>query len=1474
MRANNLPVLFSEIIKDHPKKQVITETYRAFVRQLAVSSVLSEEERAFIQDFEQTLQQQRTMAPTVSEPLSGSSQDPGTCQLPMNPQMAINYPKINVNELIYKPEPFSGYKPRDFIEVYEDAYLANDWPETLAIKYFPSFLRGTALAWYKEMVRPNLGEIDSWSALKKKFTDHYLGKAEMRAMKKELHNLTQGPREPATSFVPKALRLIRLSNPGISTECAIEKIIDKLRPELSTALALQEPNDVEELVQLCGRLEHREQRIADRRKASANESPRYTSGNNRERAQTKMATKGQNKKDTSNVKCYRCYALGHIAKSCTATKTVDGKPVRERVAKSINVIDDEDSSDGLNDEVVVTDRIRTINSKLKARKGSDSISCSIRCNKETINGVVDTGAYYTVVDKKLVDRYGWKIEGTSPILQAAGKTLLRCPGLTKIDFELTLGDRTRCATMVVAVVEELGTDLLLGREFAKTFKLNIDAETGGLTFKPLDKIGKGIVAPARTTLPARSISIIKAQVGAEGTVLSVPNDVQNGILVANSVCKVESNSVRMLLCNPTSKAVHIEKGTQLATFEELDGDKRATGEPKQKNSINTIAVLGNGPDTVSFGDELDSKQTAELSAVLNKNLDAFSRNGQVGKCLDERFAHRIELNTDAKPFNERLRRRPQIHVDAAKKIIRGMLADDVIEESSSPWASAYLLVKKKNGDFRLCIDFRRLNAYTKKMAFPIPNIEDCLDRLNGKKYFSLIDFNNGFWQLPVEKTSRELTAFKTEEGLFQFKRMPFGLANAPASFQRMINAMLAGLRGLDVQAFMDDVCISSNSWQEHLSQIDMVLKIVIRNNLTLRPEKCVFGTKRAHFLGHVISEAGISKDPAKVKAIESMNPPTDVAGVRRVMGLLGYYRKFVPKFAIIAAPLTQLLRKNARFVWSEREQNAFDKLIKALVAHVTLANFNNSDPVIVKTDASKTGVAAMLLQRQANEWRLISCCSRRLNDAEENYPITELEGLAVVYALNKLRPYLLGRHFKIITDHSALCVWNTKDPTSARLKRWALTLSEFDYEIQYTRGSTQADVDCLSRAPADDAELEPDDRVYHIASPIDRSDWAKCYDNDQSRRFLELAKGRKDNFRLINDVIYLGDKLFVPEGKVGDILRECHASPIAGHGGVNQTLMRLSLYWWPSIRQDTEKFVSSCEICQKRKTDRHKPAGNMHSFEVYGPGQLMCIDLLGPITQSLKLNKHVIVAVDCFSKFMMAKAVPDTGSSTLADFLLEMCGVVGIPNSICSDNASTFKNEQVKTIEKVLGIEHRFSAPMHSRGNAVAERAIQSLQERLSLILSQTNMSEECWDVILPVAVLSLNTATCKTTGFSPFELTYGRKHQISGSAEIIPPNHADTYARLLSLQMDNMRVAACEQMFDQQDISRKYFNNNHRHVDFDVGALVLIKTKSRSSKLANKYVGPYTVLSKSNDIYQLKDTESGSTLTRHVSNLKKFTVI
>lgn len=1404
--------------------------------------------------------------------------------------------RINLNQLVVKPATFDGRRPnaRKWIDDFSDAIEANDWSDQIAVKYFSTFLSDTAYTWFKTEIRPKLNPKWKFKDIEEEFKQNYLGASDYQRLSKQVEEMMQRPSEPICQFIPRMKELLLLLEPNMSEREQMRNISLKVRSDYKQWIAYSEPQTVEQLKKCCMKVEAGmptglENKTTfkghDSRKSDYSRSTRKGSSSKPFRPKP---SKGSYEKprDPKAMVCYRCNRKGHISGDCHAKTKLDGSPLSKKGGeKSVNRVTEQPEQVQLRGgQLTVKRRINAIyacnaqqrsyasaagNSKSppqQQRGKGKHIMQSMSFNGVKLPALLDTGSWVTVISEHVANTHGWDVGPVVQPLSGAGGEKLNCVGSATMKVELTLGHYTKSIDYKITVVKGLAEQALVGLDLMDAFDVIIHTKKRLLSFDQ-NSVKPGVSLARNETVPARTMRIVPTIINAIGTALTIPSgSYEDSILVANSISSIESNRAEAVLLNYGEQPIELAAGKQIANYELLDSPRVS----ESLEAVRAIVPLAKTQETICIGDQLWPEQVKQLNMLLSRHLEAFSINGEIG-CTDL-VQHSIELIDNAKPFVEPLRRRPLMHVEETRNQVKRMLEDGIIEESNSPWASAYVLAKKKSGELRLCIDFRRLNNSTKKLVYPLPNIEDCLETLAGKTYFSLIDFAHGFWQIPVEPASRELTAFRTEDGLFHFKRMPFGLTNAPASFQRMVNALLSGLKGVNLQVFIDDICIATKTWDEHLKLLEQILKVVIKSNLRIKSNKCTFGARKIVFLGHEISEEGIKQEPEKLKALLQLAPPTDANGVRRALGMFSYYRKFVPSFALMAEPLTRLTKKNATFQWGKVEQQAFKDIMSHLAKNAVLKHFDHKDPITVKTDASKQGVAGMLLQKNNGDLKIVSCCSRRLSPSEENYGITDLEGLAVVYTLTKFRHYLLGKQFDLVVDHCALCVLKEKTPTSARLRRWAIILSEFNFNVIYSKGDLHKDIDCLSRAPVDDpVDAYLENRLYHIATPLERARWTNNYEDNETRDILEKAKQNQDDFNLRQGVIYRHDKLFVPSSSRQTILTDYHDNPIAGHGGREQTYRSLqALFWWPTMKEDVDKFVEACQICQARKAERAKQAGSMHSFQVCEPNSLIAVDCLGRITQTLKGNQHIIVAVDVFTKFVDAKAVPEISGSQFAEFLCEWCGRYGVPKAILTDNAKTFRNKMVEDLTKVFQTKHLTSAPEHSRGNAVAERAIQTLQEKMALIMRQSQTAENNWDLVLPVALLSMNTSYHKSTGYTPYQMTFGRRHAYQGSLTTTADLSAfDLHAQLVYQQLKRYHEAATEALEDAKDRSRTYFERQHRSISFKIGDTVWVKTVKRRSKLSDRYKGPYTVIKRDNDIYTLRQVQGHQTIMRHVSALK-----
>lgn len=417
-----------------------------------------------------------------------------------------------------------------------------------------------------------------------------------------------------------------------------------------------------------------------------------------------------------------------------------------------------------------------------------------------------------------------------------------------------------------------------------------------------------------------------------------------------------------------------------------------------------------------------------------------------------------------------------------------MLEQSVVKESASPWAAPIVLVRKKDGSWRFCVDYRKLNALTHKDAFPLPRVEESLTCLKQASWYSTLDLASGYWQVEVDPNDREKTAFTTPLGLYEFERMPFGLCNAPATFQRLMNRCLGGMVNDSLLIYLDDVIVFPPDFDSHIMHLEQVFEWLANHGLKLQPHKCHLFQKKVKYLGHIISKEDVSTDPEKTQVVQQWKPPTMVKQVRSFLGFVGYYRRFIPGFSKVAAPLHATLtgtstlgKKDQTIAWSPQCQVAFEKLMAALLSAPVLAYADFSQPFHLYTDASLEGLGTVLAQVQGGRERVIAYASRSLHPTEkndQNYSSFKLELLALKWAVSeKFKDYLWGATFTAVTDNHPLVHLNTAQLGSVE-QRWVAKLSNYQFTIKYRPGVANRNADVLSRLPQN-AKPELDVQARH-----------------------------------------------------------------------------------------------------------------------------------------------------------------------------------------------------------------------------------------------------------------------------------------------------------------------------------------------------------------------------------------------------------
>ncbi|KAA3679211.1 uncharacterized protein DEA37_0009615 [Paragonimus westermani] len=580
-------------------------------------------------------------------------------------------------------------------------------------------------------------------------------------------------------------------------------------------------------------------------------------------------------------------------------------------------------------------------------------------------------------------------------------------------------------------------------------------------------------------------------------------------------------------------------------------------------------------------------------------------------------------------------------------MIQDMLNRRVIRPSTSPWVSLIVLVRKKDGSLRLCVDYRRPNARTERYSFPLPRIDTTLDALHDAKRFSTLDLALGYRQVEVRPADRQKTAFIVPSGFYEFKTMPFGLANAPAIFQRLIQRVLQDLVPSQCLIYLDDIIVHAPKIDEHNSRLKNVCERLRMAGLKLKPTKCVLLKQEVSFLGQLITPAGVKTDGTKVNQVADWPVPRSVSKVRSFMGLASYYRKFVPYFAKIASPLLQPTEEGRTFVWSAECHAAFNTLKDRLSSPPILAfpDFSPSaGPSILDTDASDLAIGAALSKRSANGEAVIAYAGRGLDKRERRYCTTCREMIALVYFHKHFRPYLLGKPFKVRTDHQAL-QWlrNFREP-EGQVARWLDYLQDYDFDCIYRPGSRHANADALSRFPTETVNAVLFTQSvgatwahYQLNDPYISNIYRrqlggnrKPTSREREGRFPEerCLWSQWTNLRVVDGVLHLYDRakrtyrLIVPSDKVSNVVREIHVE--LGHAGRRRTEAAVrQRFWWPKLHGDVVRNCANCNICARTRAPTVAPRAPLQTVATVGPNHRVGVDVMEASTITLFENEWV-----------------------------------------------------------------------------------------------------------------------------------------------------------------------------------------------------------------------------------------------------------
>uniref|UniRef100_A0A0A9D1W1 Reverse transcriptase domain-containing protein n=1 Tax=Arundo donax TaxID=35708 RepID=A0A0A9D1W1_ARUDO len=620
------------------------------------------------------------------------------------------------------------------------------------------------------------------------------------------------------------------------------------------------------------------------------------------------------------------------------------------------------------------------------------------------------------------------------------------------------------------------------------------------------------------------------------------------------------------------------------------------------NKVNCLLRKGDLAQVVKLNPVCETKQQEvippEVQELVQKNAAVFSEPTDLPP--QRSCDHSIPLLDGAKPVNLKpYRYSPQLK-DEMEKQITEMLQKGIIQHSTSPFSSPVLLVKKKDGTWRFCVDFRKLNAMTVKNKYPMPIVEELLDELNGAMWFTKLDLRSGYHQIRLVNRDEHKTAFKTHQGHYEFKVMPFGLTNAPATFQAVMNDIFADLNRKCVLVFVDDILVYSKTLEEHLQHLQAVFDILAANQFYVKASKCSFAQQKLEYLGHIISIEGVATNPSKIQVIQQWPIPQNAKQLRGFLGLAGYYRKFIKHYGIMSKSLTDLLKKNCIFHWSQVEQQAFNAIKQALTSAPVLKLPDFSKEFVIETDASAVGIGAVLMQGG----HPLAFLSKVLGPKNQGLSTYEKECLAVLLAVDKWRAYLQHAEFAIQTDQKSLTQLVDNKLITPMQQKAFVKLMGLQFRIHYKKGIDNKVADALSRLPREDDQEEV--QAISVCRPKWLSEVVAGYTEDEQAKKLltELAvqpTPPNSPYSLSEGIIRYKGKVWIGNNTTvqQSVLRALHDSGLGGHSGITATYQRIqSLFAWPGMKKHIEEYIQQCAICQKAKVEHTKLPGLLQPLPV------------------------------------------------------------------------------------------------------------------------------------------------------------------------------------------------------------------------------------------------------------------------------------
>lgn len=1384
--------------------------------------------------------------------------------------------------------------------------LIYDWGEKQTTHYALQKLNGLAKRWYESLPTLNFTWQEWQCKIKRAFpSDENHGKM----LEEMLARKTRTDESLRDYFYDKLSLLSRCEISGKkAVDCLVYGITDNAIRNGAQAMKCTEPEDLLNYLASqqynCPKTLHSSSTNNTLPTSSNNSTfrrrdPRFTS--NRSKLMTVSSNRtselicfncherGHNYNHCSKpiIKCVKCGRVGHNQESCYRRPLQSHEVSNDKNQNMDKKVLKINSDVKLNElDTLLNSTERDVDKNLKPKSlilpTNEKYFKTICVNSSNLKAFIDFGSDCSLIKLSCANTLGLKGNCEQlPIVKGFGNSTVQPVFQTTVVVKV---DEIE-AEITVLVVDDvyLPAPVLIGQNFTELPSVTLLKDNERLYFyhTPNEGISDAIskinlyVEKDVTINRGGLVSVYTREpysgdVYFDGSTRTSPNQEYH---LHQGCYRINDNKAVIFTSSLTSAPLELKAGTLIARASPIAETKTFA-----INSGNTLKeYVPIDKSEINVGDGVDEETMTRLYKLLTEYRQCFAQNLSELGCVRNAEMN-IEL-LDKAPVVYRPYRLSHHERLKVRDMVDELLKNDIVQESESNYASPIIIVKKKNGESRLCVDYRALNNKTVKDKYPLPLIEDQISNLSGKKFFITLDLASGYYQVPMGEESRRFTAFITPDGHYEFKRMPFGLANAPAVFQRIMNRLLGSRRFDSAHAYMDDLLIPSATIDEGFEKLEDILKLLQDAGLTLKLEKCRFFDKKIEYLGYEVSSDGIKPGERKTIAVKEFPTPNNTHELRQFLGLASYFRKFVKGFGEVARPLTKLLKKDSQWSWGEEQIKAFATLKTKLIERPILALFDPKLKTELHTDASSLGLGGILMQTQAETGALkpVAYFSRQTTPEERHFHSYELETLAVVCSLKKFRPYLLGLEFTVYTDCNALRTTLTKRDLIPRIARWWLQISEFNFNIEYRPGTRMSHVDALSRNPVLSTKSDNCASTLNITT----DNWILTLQNadPELQRIIKIlkpdneeeSKEIKKNYVIHNHALHrkvIGEepKLVIPKSARWQICRANHDD--IGHFGVAKTTERIkNQYWFPKMSRFIKKYVAACIECAYNK-DNAAGARTGFLFPIEKgnkPFETLHVDHLGPFVRSKANNCYILTIVDAFTKYLFVRPVKDTKTKNVIKVLESLFHDFGTPNRIISDRGTAFTSIQFEDFCRSNGVKHILNAVACPRANGQAERFNQTILASLST--QNFNKDERIWDQQLGKIQWGINNTVNATTKKSASELLFGTK--LNGptdnmlalpTAEVHKQGFDDSIQTRFS-SFKKMRQEASVNIKNSQDRQKKTYDSNRLPaVSYAVGDLVKItktnfQNDGKSKKLLPKFIGPFKVTKYlGNDRYEISN--------------------